>query len=1859
VTASRDFRRVGVLNRGHVALRFIHSAREFNREHGTDIRTIALATDADRGARFVDEADQVVWLGDPFFVDPRDHRAKSRYLDFRSVREALAAANADAAWLGWAFVAEQLEYAAMCDAGGMRLLGPGPAALRLLRDKQRTKALAVSLGIPVLPSPERSFTSVADVRRHAEACDFPIVVKANLGGAGIGVAVASTAAELEAAFVRISSDAERRFGDPRCYLETYLPGARLISVEILADSHGTIWDVGVREGSVQRAFAKVIDEAPPIGLSATLERQARDAGIAIMRAAGYEGVGAVEFLLDAAGSRIWFLEVNARLETAHDVLEATTGIDLVKQEIFVARGGALSGPPPAQRGHAFQVRLQARDPENEFCPATGTIALFRPPMGPGLRVEASGEDGDEMPAGLGTHIAKIVAHGRTRTEALARLERGLRDTTVVVRGGTTNKSFLLSVAQRSEIRSGEVDVDWLDTVLARGALTSDEHAGAALLVAAVEVYEAEARDERTAFLASAARGRPTVRPEVTRSVELFYRGDRYRFTVARRSPEAYELALADRRISVRYQHRGPLERRLTGEGGRSLRAVVSAEENHFAVEVEGVAHRVRPQSGGMIRAPAPGVVQTIAAKVGGRVAKGDVLLLLEAMKMELAIAAPFAGRVRSVHALPNVPVSTGAPLVFLEIDEELARGEAPALDLFDAAELAPVGQVSPKESYARAMDSLRHAMLGYDVEAGEVRSILAGLPSQIGALRGEDAYVLRLEQQLLAVFVDLVSLFRRRRSALDAPEGEDDGAEERLITFLRTRSPTTGGLPPQFRAELGVALAHYGVQGLEPSPMIDEALYWIFRSRQRFALLLDPVVQILERWLSLEEAPADLAVSLLERIAAAARGRHEALADLAVEVSYRLFARPVFVAARRRALADAVLHLASLVREERPEEHIRALVEAPYPLFEIFAGRVDRASPIERQWMLEALTARHYPARGPRSFELRRAAHGDPLLETVVANVDGTMARLFSAFASFDALTDEAGEIAAIASRAENAAPFVVDLFLQSSRATAPDEIATVLVSSLGSIAWPSSFDRATVLVSMGDDTVRAECFTFRLTDGVLAEERVLRGIHPTSPTRLRLTQLREFSIERLPAARDIHLFRGVAKKNPRDERLFAFAEVDLTAVRRADGTLAQLPHFERVCQEAFASLRSAQALRPAAQRLHWNRVELDAIRPTELGVNDFRGLSAMLLSSAAGAGLEKVLVRARFIDAPGAEPVARVVEIRRLAGAGFDVDVRPDDDAPIARLTEYEQKVVRARQRGLMYPHEVIRLLTSDPAAPATARGGDRGGARLPPGDFVEYDLVGGELAPANRPPGLNSANIIVGRIRNFTTKYPEGMTRIVLLGDPSNNLGALAEPECQRILAALALARSMKVPVEWFALSSGAKIAMDSGTENMDWIAAVLRGLIEFTQDGGEVNVLVMGINVGGQPYWNAEATMLLHTRGILVMMPESAMVLTGKRALDYSGGVSAEDDFGIGGYERIMGVNGQAQYFAADVVEACRILCRHYDHTYVFPGERFPRRVTTTDPFERDIGLMPHGGELATVADVFSAEKNPGRKKPFQIRKVMAAAIDQDHEPLERWRDMRDAENAVVWDAHLGGFPVCLLGIASAPTPRRGPIPADGPENFTGGTLFPLASKKIARAIRAASGVVPVVFLANLSGFDGSPESMRSWQLEFGAEIGRSVVNFKGPIVFCVISRFHGGAYVVFSRTLNENLEVAALEGTFASVIGGAPAAGVVFASEVDARAKADPRVKALANELALASDEDRHARKADLDECLRAIRAEEVGKLAAEFDREHSIERALRVGSLHAIITPRSIRPYLIDALERGIARTLESSERGAC
>jgi acetyl-CoA carboxylase carboxyltransferase component len=681
---------------------------------------------------------------------------------------------------------------------------------------------------------------------------------------------------------------------------------------------------------------------------------------------------------------------------------------------------------------------------------------------------------------------------------------------------------------------------------------------------------------------------------------------------------------------------------------------------------------------------------------------------------------------------------------------------------------------------------------------------------------------------------------------------------------------------------------------------------------------------------------------------------------------------------------------------------------------------------------------------------------------------------------------------------------------------------------------------------------------------------------------------------------------------------------------------------------EALAAIRLFQSHRSSRSRLHWNRVVLYVWPPLELPVDEIHAMAQRLLPAAEGLGLQKTVLRARLPDPDEGELRDTVIQIGSPEEREVEVRFTAVADRPIAPLSPYDQRVVRMRRRGMTYPYELIRMLTPDGSAARTD---------FPPGGFLEYDLDDAErLVPVDRSPGRNVANLVVGVITNETPKHPEGLKRVLIVGDPSREMGSFAEPECRRIIGAVDLAESLGVPLEWFPISAGAKIAMDSGTENLDWTAAALRRLVEFTQHGGEVNLVVAGINVGGQSYWNAEATMLMHTRGILVMTPDASMVLTGKKALDYSGGVSAEDHQGIGGYDRVMGVNGEGQYWARNLGDACRILLRYYEHAYVAPGERFPRRATTHDPVERDIRSFPYGDEaerpFSSIGEIFSPEHNPGRRKPFEIRRVMRAVVDQDHTPLERWADMREAEVAVVWDAHLTGIPVCLIGLESRPMTRLGFVPADGPDQWTAGTLFPLSSKKVARAINAASGSRPVVVLANLSGFDGSPESLRRLQLEYGAEIGRAVVNFEGPIVFCVVGRYHGGAYVVFSRRLNENLEVAALEGSYASVIGGAPAAAVVFAGEVDRRTRTDSRLQELEAEIAAADDAARSRLRARWHVLYEEVHSEKLGEVADEFDGIHDVHRAKSVGSLDEIVEAGRLRPYLAEAVERGIQRALE-------
>jgi acetyl/propionyl-CoA carboxylase alpha subunit/acetyl-CoA carboxylase carboxyltransferase component len=1856
----KEIRRLGIVNRGEPAMRVLTAVAELNRLEGAlggdqgGISTVALYTDPDAEAWFVQEADEAVCLGPATYLDPADGHRKSRYLDEATVVKALVEASCDAVWVGWGFVSERASFAQRCEEAGITFVGPDSHTIRMLGDKVRSKRLAEEADVPVVPWGGGPVDDPEEAARQAERLGFPVVIKASAGGGGRGIRVVRTPEELAGALVSARSEAELAFGDPSVFLEQFVAAARHVEVQVIADSYGTTWAVGVRDCSVQRRNQKVIEESASTALDRASDEAIRAAAVRLAKAASYRNAGTVEFLVDPETREFLFMEVNTRLQVEHPVTEATTGLDLVKLQLHVAGGGRLEGEQPGTNGHAIEARLCAEDPEQGFAPAPGRVAMLRLASGTGVRVDSGVRQGDSISAAFDSMIAKVIAWGEDRDEALARLRRALAQSAVVVEDGTTNRSFLLGLLDRPEVRSGEVDNRWLDGMTAAGEHLPAAHP-VALLVAAVEAYKADHAAVEAAFHAGARRGRPEAPERIGTKVQLRYDGATYDLEVYRTSPGSYRVRQGSVAADLEVDVLNEFERRVRC-GGRHYRVVAQTQGAAFRIVVDDKTHLVVRDDGGVVRAGWPAFVVSVLVKPGDVVAEGDPVAVLESMKMESAVTAPYGGEVAGVDVAANVQVAAGAPLLRIKAghsDAGVGTGEE-ELDLRGLERRPDPGT----PLCDRVFGQLRSYLLGYDLDPRTLRRLLTEQRRLGEVSPPADPGLLHCEDGLLDLFAEVSALYRPRTETEPDDSLTGSSTQEYLLSYLQWLDVDRAGLSEEYRARLQAALGRYGVTSLDRTPHLYSAVVWMFRSFSRVAELVPVVVSVLERRLRAGDALAASADATmrarLDRVAQGAQGRYQVVAELARDVRFRYFDEPVLesLVAEEYEQTEKVLDaLAAAPTGPDRAEHIDRLVRSPHPQRGPLLRRwLETEDPDLRNAVLEIYARRFYRIR--ELHDLRFATSAGLQLCLADYEFENKHIRLVVAYAPLQRLPDVARAVAEHLETDRTDRAVTVDVICWRSDAmphidkTAQQVAGLLERCDFGRPPWRLDV----TLTSTGGELpehFRTQHLSYRpKAGGGMTEDPLYRNLHPMLGKRLDLWRLSNFTLERLASAEDVYLFHGVAHDNPADHRLFALAEVrDLTPVPDATGT-ASYPWLARMGLQALAAMRAALAGYPPRQRPKANRIVLYVRPPFTVPRTEWVDLARGFAPLAEGADLEKVLLRVRLPEHDGSTREA-VLDVQGVGGQGVTVTERSPGNEPIRPLTPYRQKVLVAQRFGAPYPYEIVRILA--PAAGASAD--------FPPGSFTEYDLdADGTLVPVDREPGLNTANVVVGLLTSHTTKVPDGMTRVALLSDPTKGLGNLAEPECRRILAALQLAARMKVPVEWFAVSSGALIAMDSGTENMDWIAAVLRGLIEHTQAGHEINVIVTGINVGGQPYWNAEATMLMHTKGILVMSPTSAMVLTGKQALDFSGGVSAEDNYGIGGYDRVMGPNGQAQYWATGLEDACRILLRHYDHSYVVPGERFPRRAVTADPVDRDVRDFPHarlpGSDLRLVGDVFSAEHNAERKQPFDIRSVLRSVTDSDSEPLERWSRWRGGDTVVVWDAHIGGIPVCLLGLESRSIPRRGYVPADGPAAWSSGTLFPQSARKAARAVNAASGNRPLVVLANLSGFDGSPESMRHWQLEYGAEIGRAVTNFDGPIVFVVISRYHGGAFVVFSKRLNEAMEVAAVEGSYASVIGGAPAAATVFARDVRTRTERDPRVAQLRDAVAQAGPEEIGALRAELLRVTEEVRSEKLGEVATEFDSIHTIQRAQRMGSVDEIIPAAGLRPYVVQALERGMARATQ-------
>nr|MBA3739252.1 ATP-grasp domain-containing protein [Actinomycetota bacterium] len=359
--SNAGFTRVAIVNRGEAAVRLIRAVRELNLEHGWGITTIALHTEAERRAMFVLEADEAVLIGG----------GKSPYLDHGELERALCESRADAAWVGWGFVSEDPAFAELCARLGVVFIGPPPEVMRRLGDKVDAKLFAEEVGVPVAAWSKVPVETVDEAVEHAREIGYPVMIKARAGGGGRGIRVAASEEEVAPAFERAREEALSSFGDATIFIERLLTGAHHVEVQVIADDEGTVWAAGVRDCSIQRRNQKVIEESSSPALSAEQEDELRVAAVNLAGSAGYRNAGTVEFLYEPDEKAFTFLEVNPRLQVEHPVTELTTGLDLVKLQLHVARGGRLDEEPPPAAGHAIEARLNAEDPERDFSPAPG------------------------------------------------------------------------------------------------------------------------------------------------------------------------------------------------------------------------------------------------------------------------------------------------------------------------------------------------------------------------------------------------------------------------------------------------------------------------------------------------------------------------------------------------------------------------------------------------------------------------------------------------------------------------------------------------------------------------------------------------------------------------------------------------------------------------------------------------------------------------------------------------------------------------------------------------------------------------------------------------------------------------------------------------------------------------------------------------------------------------------------------------------------------------------------------------------------------------------------------------------------------------------------------------------------------------------------------------------------------------------------------------------------------------------------------------------------------------------------------------------------------------------------------------
>jgi acetyl-CoA/propionyl-CoA carboxylase biotin carboxyl carrier protein len=656
------FDSVLIANRGEIAVRIERTLARLG------VESIAVFSDADAGAPHVRGADRALHLGP---TPPLES-----YLDIDRVLDAAGRAGADAIHPGYGFLSERPDFAARCAEAGIAFVGPGPEAMRLLGDKAAAREVAAAAGVPTVPGWSGADLSDAEIVERTAPADFPMLVKAAAGGGGKGMRLVARREDLAEALGAARREAANAFGDDRLLVERYIEASRHIEVQVLADAHGAAVHLGERECSLQRRHQKIVEEAPSPVVDAELRERMGAAAVALARAAGYVNAGTVELIAERDDpSRFFFLEVNTRLQVEHPVTEAVTGLDLVEQQLRVAAGEPLGFAQSDVRldGWAVEARIYAEDPAAGFLPSSGRVVAYREPAG--LRLDSGIEEGTEVGTDYDPLLAKAIAHGADRAEALGRLRRGLADLVVV--GPTTNAPYLGALLARPEVAAGELDTGLVERLGAAVAAPAPPPVLAA--VALLALVGEPADDDPWSDRGGWRSGGPAW-------IETDLDGPGGRAEVALCAAPGGPAEVAHQGAPVAWSWRAAGESGTIAFDGSTLTA--DGEARSLTIQRDGAAVWVLGDPSGPVRftpanaaeaaggtgegsleAPMPGTVIAVRTEPGAAVEAGETLVILESMKMEMSIGSPRDGTVEAVLVAAGEQVERGSTLVALAAED--------------------------------------------------------------------------------------------------------------------------------------------------------------------------------------------------------------------------------------------------------------------------------------------------------------------------------------------------------------------------------------------------------------------------------------------------------------------------------------------------------------------------------------------------------------------------------------------------------------------------------------------------------------------------------------------------------------------------------------------------------------------------------------------------------------------------------------------------------------------------------------------------------------------------------------------------------------------------------------------------------------------------------------------------------------------------------------------------------------------------------------------------------------------------------------------------------------------------------------